>query len=119
MSIAEAQAVVTYPSLVGKVLVAQRELKGMTQGAVATQMGLSQSAYSRLESGDSALNLTQLHKLAEVFGVRTASLLEHADQLEVQMVAAGVKVLHEKPDNPAALAIGLGLLAAVLLSGGR
>lgn len=116
VSIAQTEAVITYPALVGKVLIAQREFKGLTQGALASLIGLSQPAYSRLEAGESALSVTQLHKLAEVFGVPTASLLAQADQLEFQMTASGVKVLHEKPDNPAALAIGLGLLAALILS---
>jgi len=58
-SIPHPRPVVTYPSLVGKILAQQREIRGIKQGAIAEALGLSQSAYSRLESGESVLNLSR------------------------------------------------------------
>lgn len=40
-----------------------RELKGDKQETVARALGISQSAYSRLENGESDLSITQLVKL--------------------------------------------------------
>jgi transcriptional regulator with XRE-family HTH domain len=96
-----------------------REHQGLKQGDFAAKVGLSQSAYSRLEKGDSVLNLSQLHKICAELHVTPGSVLEKADRLEQQLKAQGVEVKHEKPDDQAALLVGLGLLAALLLSGGR
>jgi len=50
-----------------------------------------------------------------VRGIRLRRL-RWADQYEVQLRQQGVEVISAKPDNPAAIAIGLGLLAALLMS---
>lgn len=115
-SIPQPQPVVTYPVLVGKVLARQREIRGLKQGAIAEALGLSQSAYSRLESGESVLNLSQLRNISTQLHLQPAQVLSLADQYEAQLSLQGVAVIAEKPNNPAAVAIGLGLLAALLLS---
>jgi transcriptional regulator with XRE-family HTH domain len=108
--------VVTYSSLVGKILARERELRRMKQGDLALAVGLSQSAYSRLESGESVLNLSQLRNVCTQLGVSPAAILSAADQCESELRRQNVDVISEKPNNPAAIAIGLGLLAAILLS---
>jgi len=115
MSSQVARPVVAYPALVGKMLVHRREQLGMKQGDVAGAIGLSQPAYSRLESGDSVLNLTQLRKVCSHLQVTPAQVLQAADDYEQRLRQQGVDVLAEKPTNPAAVAIGLGLLAALIL----
>lgn len=109
------QPVVAYPALVGRLLVQRREQLGLKQGALAEAIGLSQSAYSRLESGDSVLNLSQLRNVCSHLGLSPAQLLHAADRYEAQLRRQGVDVVAEKPSNPAAVAIGLGLLAAMFL----
>ena len=107
--------IVTYPALVGRILAQQREARGIKQGALATALGMSQSAYSRLESGDSVLNLSQLRGVAAQLGLQPAQVLKWADQYEAQLRQQGVDVISEKQDNSAAIAVGLGLLAALLM----
>lgn len=109
------QPVVTYPALVGRLLVHRREELGLKQGALAEAIGLSQSAYSRLESGESVLNLSQLRNVCSRLGISPAQVLHAADQYEAQLRRQGVDVVAERPANPAAIAIGLGLLAALFL----
>ncbi len=107
---------VTYAAVVGKVLSRSREERGLKQNEFAAALGLSQSAYSRLEAGESILNLSQLRNAAMNLGMAPFELLHMADEYERQLRQQGVNVVSEKPDNPAAVAIGLGLLAALLLS---
>ena len=107
---------VTYPALVGKILAQQREVRGVKQGDLAVALGLSQSAYSRLESGESILNLAQVRNAAMQLGLKPSQVIQWADSYETQLRQQGVEVLSEKPDNPAAIASGLGLLAALLMS---
>ena len=78
---------------------------------------MSQSAYSRLESGDSVVNLAQLHVIAPRLGMSPSEVLNSADQYAARLRHQGVDVVSEKPSNPAAVAIGLGLLVALLLAG--
>lgn len=109
--------VVTYPALVGKLLAQRREQFGLKQGELAAALGMSQSAYSRLESGESVLNLSQLRNVCDKLNTSPAQLLHNAEQYEALLRGQGVEVIAEKSVNPAAIAIGLGLLAALFLSG--
>lgn len=110
------QPVVTYSSLVGKILAREREQRHIKQGDLALAVGLSQSAYSRLESGESILNLSQLRNACTQLGLSPAAILSAADECESELRDQNVAVISEKPTNPAAIAVGLGLLAAILLS---
>lgn len=107
--------IVTYPSLVGKLLAQRREQIGIKQGELAAALGMSQSAYSRWESGESVLNLAQLRNVCAQLGVAPAQVLQAADQYESLLHRQGVEVVAEKPINPAAIAVGLGLLAALFM----
>lgn len=107
--------VVAYPALIGGIVKQQREMRRITQSTVAAALGLTQSGYSRLESGDSVMNLSQLRIVAGLFGMAPSDLMTQADRLEQQLRLQGVDVAGEKPDNSAAIVIGLGILAAVLL----
>lgn len=110
--------VVTYPALVGQVIAHRRGAKGLNQGALAAALGLSQSAYSRLESGASVLNLSQLRVVAEQLGLSPAEILKSADQYALRLHQQGVQIVPGKQDPTAAIVIGLGLLAALFMSSG-
>ncbi len=107
--------VVTYPALVGKVLAYHRDACGITQSSMAAALGVSQSAYSRLEAGGSVLNISQLRQIAEKISMPPQAILQAASRYEIQLRAQGVQVVAEKQDNSAAIAIGMGLLMALLL----
>jgi transcriptional regulator with XRE-family HTH domain len=112
------EAVVAYPTLVGRAIASERDRQRLKQGDVAAMLGLSQSAYSRLESGDSVMNLAQLRSACTVLSTTPGAALMHADDLAEQLRQQGVEVVDAKPDNAGAIAIGLGLLTALLLASG-
>ena len=114
-SIPQTTPIVVYSALVGKILTQQRERQSIKQGELAAVLGLSQSAYSRLESGDSVLNVSQLRNACGHLKIMPSFVLDLADQYEAQLRRQGVDIILEKPTNPAAIAIGLGLLAALLI----
>lgn len=87
----------------------------MKQGDLAAALGLSQSAYSRLEAGESVLNLSQLRDVCAQLKLQPAQVLTLADRYELQLRQQNVDVISEKATNPAAIGIGLALLAALLL----
>ncbi len=117
MSTQKTTPVVTYPALVGKILAQKREECAIKQAEMATALGMSQSAYSRLESGDSVMNISQLRKICAQLGLRPSDALRSADEYAEKLNLQHVDVVAEKPNNPAAVVIGLGLLAALFMSG--
>lgn len=105
---------VTYQALVGKTLASERERRKILQTTVAAELGVTQSAYSKLESGASALNASQIHLATRALGMTAADLMTRVAKNEERLKAEGVDVVHTKEDNSAAVIIGLGLLAALL-----
>lgn len=61
--------------LLGLRLAEYRKACALDQLAVAERLGLSQSAYSRLETGDSRLTAWQLVQLAQLYKVPPGVLL--------------------------------------------
>jgi transcriptional regulator with XRE-family HTH domain len=92
-----------------------RDSRQIKQGDFAAALGLSQSAYSRLERGESVLNVSQLRNIAILLGMQPCELLRNVDLYELNLSQQGVDIVSEKKDYSAAVAVGLGLLAAALL----
>lgn len=61
-----------------QILAQQREARGIKQGDFAASIGISQSAYSRLEAGESVLNLSQIRNAAMQLGVSPFEILHWA-----------------------------------------
>ncbi|WP_394418082.1 helix-turn-helix domain-containing protein [Roseateles sp. BYS78W] len=103
-----------YSSLWGQVIKDERTRLAIDQGSMARALGLSQSAYSRLESGDSTMNVWQMRECARLLNLTVADLLMRVDAFELQLQQAKVEVVAEKRTNPAAALIGLAVLAMLL-----
>jgi transcriptional regulator with XRE-family HTH domain len=111
-------AVMPYNTLIGKILQRHREHIGKNQSEVAEVAGLTQSAYSRIESGQSPLTLPHLHAISYALGIKPDEVLKEADQIAGKLVSQNVSVPFDKPENSddtkAALLIGLGILLLIL-----
>lgn len=105
---------VTYGAIVGGVIERRRTRLGLKQQVMASALSLTQPAYSRIESGESSMNLTQLRIIADQLGTTPSALTGEADQLVARLRAQGVEVKHEKEISPAAILIGLAILAALI-----
>jgi transcriptional regulator with XRE-family HTH domain len=53
-----------------------RELATLKQQDVASQLGISQKAYSKIENGETEITLSRLQKLSEIFKTTLQNLLE-------------------------------------------
>lgn len=58
-----------------KIRLKRKEL-GFTQEQVAEKLNISQSSYAKIEQGKTILNLPDLEKIAQVFGVELFDLIE-------------------------------------------
>jgi len=57
-----------------------RELKNFTQEFVATQLGLTTRAYSKIESGETQLTINRLNEISEILGVEPMEVLGFDDK---------------------------------------
>ena len=64
---------VLYAALIGRIVEHHRTGRGIHQEAIAQALGISQSAYSRLDKGQSAMSVTQLHIVATQLGTSPAA----------------------------------------------
>jgi len=67
-------------TLIGAALRAARERAGLTQGDVAEKIGLSGSAFSRMEIGNAAVDVERFWTLAEIYGLRPSALLRACEE---------------------------------------
>lgn len=58
-----------------------RELKDLTQEYMAQELGLNQSAYSKIESGASDVSFSKLEKIATVLGLKPEDILSFNEQM--------------------------------------
>lgn len=106
---------ITYDELLGRIIEYRRKQLGLLQEPFATALDVTQSAYSRLEKGQSAMTVTQLKKIAPLVRASAGQLLEETDTYAVQFQRQGGELVNEKQDSSGpALLVALGLLAALL-----
>ena len=110
---------ITYGALVGQVLHNYRKQTGADQALIAQALGITQSAYSRIEKGHSAMSLTQLRTVAGQFGIMPSSILSEVDGYAEQLGFQGVEVSNEKEVSPGAILVALGILAAIFAAAGK
>lgn len=105
----------TYDQLLGRVIEYRRRQLDLLQEPFASALDVTQSAYSRLEKGQSAMTVTQLRTIATLVRATPARLLDEADTFAATFQRQGGELIKEKQDSSAApLLVALGLLAAML-----
>ncbi|MEY3126471.1 MAG: hypothetical protein RL273_611 [Bacteroidota bacterium] len=60
---------------IGQKIKKLRELKNLTQSHLANQLGVSQSAYSKLELGESEVTFSKLEKISEALGMKLEEVI--------------------------------------------
>ena len=118
MSTPQLKPVATYAGVLGAVLARQRSARGMTQAQLAEAVGLSQSAWSRVENGSSAATADQLALAAGVLGVSPGKLVSDADQAAASLSRRGVRVVPSRTDTTlegAVVVLGLAALLGLVL----
>jgi transcriptional regulator with XRE-family HTH domain len=63
-----------------------RELKDLTQEYMAQELGLNQSAYSKIESGASDVSYSKLEKIATVLGLKLEDILSFNEQMVFNVI---------------------------------
>lgn len=58
-----------------------RELKNFTQSHIASELGITQSAYSKMELGESEVSYSKLAKIADVLGLSPEEIMTFNEQM--------------------------------------
>jgi transcriptional regulator with XRE-family HTH domain len=66
---------------IGQKIKKLRELKNLTQSHVAQQLGVTQSAYSKLELGESEVTYSRLERISDVLGMKPEEIISFNDQM--------------------------------------
>lgn len=62
-------------NVIGNKIRQLRELKGFSQEVLATELGLTQPSYARLEKDDDRLSITRLIEIAKILNTTVAELI--------------------------------------------
>lgn len=88
--------ITTYNAIVGAVLRQYRERLGSEQQDISSALGITRSSYSRLETGQTALSLSQLCQLAPLFKIRPSTFVSQVEHASQNMALGGVDIRHER-----------------------
>jgi transcriptional regulator with XRE-family HTH domain len=69
------------PLQIGQKIKKLRELKNFTQSHLASELGITQSAYSKIELGETEVSYTKLTKIAQVLGMSPEEIMTFNDQM--------------------------------------
>lgn len=108
--------VVTYPAIVGGVLSDLRKRANLRQEDVAKAIGVAQTTWSRIETGQSSATVEYLKLAADHLGYPPSDILHFADQAAFHLKNQGVviKITREEVDFKAAAIVSAVALAAIV-----
>lgn len=66
---------------IGRKIKKLRQLHGFKQDLIAKEIGLSQTAYSKIETGDTSLTVTRAAAIAKAFGMSLTAFLEWEENI--------------------------------------
>ncbi len=108
--------VTTYSRIVGAIIVALRKDAKIEQEEMANELSLSQSAWSRVETGTTQITVAQLAQAARVLKKRPWEILRRVDVLVEQVERAGVAVEDRIDEQMSNVAIIIGAAALIGLA---
>jgi transcriptional regulator with XRE-family HTH domain len=91
----------------------------MSQKGLADAVGVNQSTWSRIETGQSSLSVEQLTKAARALGRSPGEILDLAEYTRVDLKKRGIHVEEERPEAPVDnvwVLIGVAALALIVIA---
>jgi len=85
----------TYHQIAGAVLRRVRQSLGYSQSEVAGEVGMSQSALSKIEKGSSTLNIARFRKMSLLFGYEPSRILRAIDEEADRLQDKGIMVISD------------------------
>lgn len=112
------QSETSYPAIIGRILEYLRKEAGLDQDVIAKRLGLTQSAWSRIERGQSGISMEQLLRVSDVLGTEPHKIIADADSASLKLKEDGI-IIHpniiSKPDKAIAM-LGLAALGLMIVA---
>ena len=106
---------ITYGALLGRIIEYRRKQLAVNQDVLAGALGISQSAYSRLEKGQSAMTVQQLRAVAPHVKTTPGQLLTEVEQYAALYQRQGGQIIEDKEESSVGgVLVALGILATIL-----
>lgn len=86
------QAVTSYNIIVGRILEQRRKEKNLEQSDVASHLDISQSAWSRIERGQTTISVEHLTEVCGLFGIEPHEVLRDADKAKKGLMSKGIQI---------------------------
>ena len=107
----------TYTAIIGAALRKARERGDREQSEIAASLGLTQSSYSRIESGQTSITMVQLSRICQVLDIRPEMFVGEVERVKLGLIHQGVTVHTDKQsaigDGVTNVLLGAALLAVI------
>jgi transcriptional regulator with XRE-family HTH domain len=108
----------SYQAIIGRVIVKIRKALNVEQSALAENVGVTQSTWSRIERGDSAFTVEQLAKAADYLRINSSTILSETECAINSLKKQGVQIqygkISENKNLSTGAAIGIAALGALV-----
>jgi transcriptional regulator with XRE-family HTH domain len=115
MSIDQLKPETTIQSIIGRVIVKIRKELGVEQGEMSNAVGVTQSTWSKIERGESALSVEQLIMAAGVLNINASVILSEAERAIKALKDQGVQVSRMKAPSAKKSGSGAAMIGAAAL----
>lgn len=88
----------SYAAILGQMVRQLREHNGIDQGALAQDIGVSVMTVSRIESGDTVLDVPQMEKIAKRLGMSPMDFFEQSLKIKEAAEKEHIEVLQNKKE---------------------
>ena len=95
------QAMVPYTALVGWGLKTSRQRCGLSQAAVASRLGITQSAWAKIEKGVVPINVIQLAQFSDIVGEDVSDIFRGVEHAAAMVQGRGTDVVFERVESRA------------------
>lgn len=106
----------TYSALIGNVIRQLRAERSVSQGEMAKLMGVSQAAWSKLESGKATLSTAQLAKAADFLEVPANQIMRYADEAVKRAESEGLTITYDlkEAEDTGLMLLGAAAIGAII-----
>jgi transcriptional regulator with XRE-family HTH domain len=113
----------SYAAILGQMIRQLREAKNADQADIANHLGVSVMTISRIESGDTVLDVPQMEKVASFFNMEATDFFENSLKIKKKAEKQNYTVFQNKKEinkhsNVALLSVAaiVGIVAGIMLS---
>lgn len=108
------QNTTSYTVLLGGLIARLRQERGFDQVSFAQRIHLSQPSLSKIETGQTVLNVIQLRSIAQALGVEQKTILDEVDKIANHMRARGIVIQDHKSDPDIGFFLGAAAVAGII-----